>query len=97
MSKTSCRDGPIALSTRKSSSGSMGAFFTNSMLTKLAEGQVGYVVERHCQADGAGVAMSLPDDKILRTVTFEARIDRMLDVMVVVGPGWNFAFFSQAA
>ena len=79
-----------------SSSRSMRAFVTNSMLSKLAAGQVGDVVERHYQPDSAGVAMSLAADQILRTVTFEARIDGMLDVMVMVGPGRNFVYFARA-
>ena len=59
-------------------------------------GQVGYVGERHSQQDGAGVAMSLADDKFLRTIATEARIDGMPGVRVMVNPGRNFAFFARA-
>ena len=40
--------------------------------------------------------MSLADDKFLRTITTEARIDGMPGVGVMVNPGRNFAFFARA-
>ena len=98
MSRRSCWHRPIALSMRTRSSGSMRAFVTNPMLSKLArQAKLATLGSGNPKPDGPGVAMSLADVGLLRTVATEARFDGTRDIMVIVGPGRNFAFCAQAA
>ena len=66
-------------------------------LTAIGErtaGQVGYVGEWHSYPDGADVCMSPTDVVLLDTVAREMRVDGWPGVMMIVGAGGSFAFYT---
>ena len=76
--------------------GSAGLQDELKAIRERTAGQVGYVGEWHSHPDGADVCMSPTDAVLLGTVAYEMRTDGWPGVMMIVGTGGSFAFYTLA-